>query len=159
MKNCKQGVHKNDIVYTPDDLASRIVEYFNPSGSILEPCKGGGAFLRCLPQGTLYCEIAEGIDFFDFEGKVNWIITNPPWSIFRPFLRKACEVSDNVVFLVPVVHYFGKARLRELRECGHTIKEIILLDTPKSFPQMGFALGCVHTQRNYKGDCKITYWN
>lgn len=158
MKNCKQGVHKNDVVYTPDDLALKIVNHFRPTGSILEPCKGGGAFLRAMPTAE-YCEIAEGIDFFDCQVKYDWIITNPPWSIFRAFLRKACETADNVVFLVPVVHYFGKARLRELKETGHALKEIVILNTPKNFPQMGFALGCVYTQKNYRGACEITYWD
>lgn len=157
MKNCKKGATKNDIVYTPDDLAKSIVEYFNPTGSILEPCKGDGAFLKYLPNAD-WCEIQEGVDFMDCNKMYDWIITNPPWSIFRPFLRKSCEVSDNVVFLVPVVHYFGKARLRELSETNHYIKEIIVVKTPKTFPQMGFALGVVHTQRFYKGDCKISTW-
>lgn len=158
MKNCKKAPHKNDVVYTPEMLAEKIVNHFNPKGAILEPCKGGGVFTKLMPNAD-YCEISEGIDFFDCNKQYDWIITNPPWSIFRPFLRKACEVSENVVFLVPVVHYFGKARLRELYETGHNFVEIIIVPTPKSFPQMGFALGVVHTKRGYKGDCRMSKWD
>ena len=37
-------------VYTPDKLAADIVSHFRPAGRVLEPCKGGGAFLRALPR-------------------------------------------------------------------------------------------------------------
>lgn len=38
-------VRENDIVFTPDDVARAVVERFRPSGRVLDPCKGGGAFL------------------------------------------------------------------------------------------------------------------
>lgn len=154
IKNLKQNSHRNDVVMTPEDLAKKIVDYFSPTGSILEPCKGSGNFMKFLPNAE-WCEISEGRDFFNFNTKVDWIITNPPWSIFRPFLIHSLEVADNIVFLIPIVHYFGKARLREIKKGGYGFKEIIAIDTPKSFPQMGFQLGVVHLQKHYGGDCKF----
>ena len=35
----------DDVVYTPDWVAKDMVEFFKPSGRILEPCKGDGVFL------------------------------------------------------------------------------------------------------------------
>jgi hypothetical protein len=32
--------------------------------------------------------------------KVDWIITNPPWSQMRRFLQQAMSVADHVVFLI-----------------------------------------------------------
>lgn len=52
-----------DVVYTPDWVARDMVEYFKPSGRILEPCAGDGAFLEYLP-GAEWCEIEKGRDFF-----------------------------------------------------------------------------------------------
>ncbi len=34
----------NDCVQTPKKLAKDIVKHFNPTGNILEPCKGDGNF-------------------------------------------------------------------------------------------------------------------
>ena len=158
MKNLKQGSHRNDVVMTPKSLAKMIVEHFNPTGKILEPCKGEGNSLEYLPYAE-WCEISEGKDFFNFSDKMDWIITNPPWSIFRPFLIHSLTVADNVVFLIPIVHYFGKARLREIKKAGYGFKEMIFIDTPKSFPQMGFQLGVVHLQKGYGGDCQMTWWS
>lgn len=154
MKNLKQGSHRNDVVMTPSVLAEMIVLHFKPEGKILEPCMGDGVFFNLL-EGAEWCEISKGKDFFDYEGRVDWIVTNPPWSIFRPFLIKSLEVADNIVFLIPLVHFFGKARLREIKKAGFGFKEMIFVDTPKSFPQMGFQLGVVHLKRGFTGECKI----
>ena len=35
--------NKNDVVYTPRDISKKIVEYFKPTGKILDPCMGDGA--------------------------------------------------------------------------------------------------------------------
>lgn len=62
---CKQG--KNDVIFTPDELALAIVQHFQPSGRLLEPCRGQGAFCRAFERSGLktydICEITEGIDF------------------------------------------------------------------------------------------------
>src|SRR5674476_960756 len=67
---------------------------------MLEPCKGAGNFLKHLPQSAAWCEIKEGRNFFAWTQKVDWIITNPPWSQMRRFLQQAMSVADHVVFLI-----------------------------------------------------------
>ena len=144
----------NDRVYTPRPLAQAIVAHFNPSGAILEPCRGTGAFWR---EGWDWCEIDQGRDFFDINPPYppahwDWVITNPPWSQFRRFLGRSMALSDNVVFLAPVNHFWLKARMRDIREAGFGFKEILLVDTPaKPWPQSGFQLGAVHLQRGHTG--------
>jgi hypothetical protein len=104
----------SDVVYTPDWCAADMVRHFKPFGRILEPCKGGGAFLRYLPESCDWCEIAEGRDFFDWRDRVDWIITNPPYSITKEFIRHALAVSDHVAFLLPARNFFsslGKVRV------------------------------------------------
>jgi ribosome production factor 1 len=46
-------------------------------------------------------EIDDGNDFFLFSDKVDWIITNPPFSIFSKIIKHGLEVSDNSVWLLP----------------------------------------------------------
>lgn len=105
MKNQPNRNYKsNDKIMTPLYLTKLIVNYFNPKGIILEPCKGSGNFLKFLPIHSLWCEIDEGIDFFNFQEKVNWIITNPPWSKVRDFLYHSMELSENIVFLMTINH-------------------------------------------------------
>jgi hypothetical protein len=150
----------NDGIQTPDRLACRIVEYFAPqiskAAKILEPCAGQGAFLRALSSmgyvNVKACEILEDSDFFKFDEKVDWVITNPPWSKTRDFLRHSYEISKNVVFLITLNHVLClRARLRDMRESSFNVKELFAVDTPPlPWPQSGFQLGVVHIQKDYE---------
>lgn len=140
----------NDKIYTPDDLAQRIVDRFKPSGRILEPCRGSGAFTKAMP-GCHWCELDEGIDFLAYWGHWDWIVTNPPYSKFRAFLNHSMEVADNVVFLAPISHMVLKARRRDIKEKGFGVVSILEVDTPKSWPQSGFQLAATHIKLGYGG--------
>lgn len=145
----------NDKFYTPDNYAKYLVEYLQPRGLILEPCRGKGAFTNAMPTAE-WCEIDDGIDFLQYSKSVDWIVTNPPYSKFRAFLQKSMTVAENIAFLCLINAFFMKARLRDMFRYGFSFKEIIFLDTPKEFPQMGIQLGCVHIKKNYLGECKFT---
>ncbi len=160
----KQDYVSNDKVMTPRPLARAIVDHFQPKGSILEPCCGDGAFLDAFEialdketrQEVSVCEIERGVDFFDWEFPVDWIVTNPPWSQIRPFLLHGMQVSANIVFLMTINHAWTKARLRDVRDLGFGIKEIAICDTPKEFPASGFQLGVVHYQHGWISDIKFS---
>ena len=105
MMNCAKD---SDLVYTPEDVAKSIIKYLKPSGLCLDPCKGKGAFYDNLPKPAEYCEISEGFDFFDYNSKCDWIISNPPYSIFFEFLKHSFDLADNVSFLVPTNKIFQR---------------------------------------------------
>lgn len=164
----KVGYTSDDCVQTPKMLCQHIVRLFKPSGKVLEPCAGDGNFVaaleeygaRHLKKGGVFsldtCEIKKGRDFYDYNEKADWIITNPPWSQLRSprgkdthpmsFLAKCFEVADNVVLLLTLNHAIGlKSRFSMADKYERHIKEIILLDTPpEPWPQSGFQVACVH---------------
>jgi hypothetical protein len=153
----------NDRVYTPDWLAEAIVNHFKPFGSCLEPCKGGGAFVRAMKKFGITdidtMEIDEGDDFLNdiLFRQYNWSISNWPWSKFRAFLKGNLRVADNIVTLTTVNHVISlKARLRDIKEAGYFVREILFMDTPKEFPQSGLALGAILLNKE-AGDCKFSY--
>ena len=147
----------NDVVMTKPETAKWIIDYFKPIGTILEPCKGDGAFYNQFEGDKDWCEIKEGRDFLNYNKKVDWIITNPPFSIFDRFLLKAFEVANNIVFFCPLNKVFkGKKLDIEIRKYGD-IKEIIHMGggSNHGFP-FGFSTGCIYYKRDYKGDIKYT---
>lgn len=147
----------NDVVYTPDALASAIVVHYKPSGRILEPCEGGGSFVRALDGNCESFELAKGTDFLTQSGRWDWIVTNPPWSKLRPFLAHSMASADNVVFLCLVNAFFMKARFADIERAGFGIKEVLVVDQPpKPWPQTGFLLGATHLQRGYTGPTAFT---
>ena len=85
-----------DKVFTKTTTAKWIVDYYKPQGSILEPAAGENAFYDLFDNDNKYrCEIDEGTDFLNWDKKVDWIITNPPYSIYDIFLEKAFSISTS----------------------------------------------------------------
>lgn len=167
----QQPQHNNpaaDIVFTPPVLALDIINYFvapNQNLNILDPCKGNGSFYNQFPVGNLHdwCELSEGRDFLDptsfAPAYSQWIITNPPWSKIREFIKRGLEVSDNVVYLITINHLMTKARLRIIEESGAGIKELLLVDTPHAktpWPANGFQLAACHIQKGWSGPVTIS---
>ena len=115
----------NDVVMTKIETAKWIINYFKPTGKILEPCKGDGAFYNQFDGDKDWCEITKGKNFFEYDKRVDWIITNPPFSIFDKFLLKAFEIADNIVFFCPLNKVFkGKKLDVEIKKYGD-IKKIV----------------------------------
>lgn len=151
---------RGDVVYTPDWVAQDMVRFFNPSGRILEPCRGDGAFMRHLPACAEWCEIAEGRDFFVRSEPVDWIIGNPPYSLTRPWFRHSYTLAADIVYLVPLRNVFsGYGFLDEIRRFGG-IPNIRVYGTGGSlgFP-MGNAVGAIHMRRGYDGPTRLTFYH
>ncbi len=144
------GLNPNDVVFTPDHIAEAICKSFPIYGEILEPCKGEGAFLKFLPKNTEWCEIMEGKDFFEYDKKVDWIVTNPPYSTFNRFLEHSFELSENVVLLVPVAKIFkSMGTLKTVFNYGGIVSCHCLPASKAGFP-FGFPCGVFYFKRNYK---------
>ena len=153
----------NARVMTPRPLARAIVDALEPSGLLLEPCAGDGAFVEALtPYGEVeWCELDRGRDFLAWptSRRVDWIITNPPWSQFRQFLEHSLAVADHVCFLAPLPHWFTKRRMRSVRDAGFGYKEILLVDWPpvRGWREQGFLLGTMHIVRGYEWPCEVSW--
>ncbi len=142
----------SDSVQTPPEIARMIIGYFQPKGFILEPCAGEGNFYNELPSPKDWCEITRGRDFFEYHRRVDWIITNPPYSIYDRFLRHCFEVSDNVVLLTPIAKAFKSMTIEKLVDFYGGLRTIWLIGSgTKCGFAFGFPTGCLYYQRGYKG--------
>lgn len=154
-----ESVRLDDIILTPRAIAREVVNHFNPSGRILDPCKGNGAFADEMP-GCEWCEIREGRDFYDWKEPVDWIVSNPPYSIFSPFLRHSMTVAENIVYLVPVNKCFNSYQMmRDVWTWGGIV-EIWTIEYGRNpllgFP-IGFCVGAVHYRRGWRGETRVTF--
>ena len=153
----KIPLDSGDVVYTPDWVAQDMVGFFNPSGTILEPCKGRGVFLHYLPSNTEWCEILEGKDFFAWNEPVDWVFGNPPYRIIKEWLQHSFNIADNVAYLLPMNSPFNSmGRLKMIYNYGG-IKSIRAYGNGSLFGMgYGFAIGAFHIQRNYLGQIDFT---
>lgn len=142
---------ESDIVMTPDWAAELMINHFKPTGRILDPCRGDGAFSSRI-DGCEWCEIREGRDFYDVTERYDWLISNPPYSVFSDFLRHSFKVADNILYLIPANKVFNSHKMMlEVAEYGG-VKEMLVV-APGSrlkFP-IGFCIAAVHMQKGYKG--------
>src|SRR5215813_7293679 len=138
---------------TPPRLAQEIVRRLNPRGVILEPCAGADAFVNALATygEVKWCEIERGRDFFQWNERVDWIITNPPWSLFRQFLEHSLKLANHIAFLVTVNHWWTQCRCEMVTKAGFAYERLWLLDAPDTFQPTGFQLGMMLISRGYTG--------
>ena len=86
----------NDKIYTPPVLAKKMIEMceIKPTDRVLDPSRGGGVFYDNFPECIKsYCEIEEGIDFFDYDQEIDIIIGNPPYSLWSKWLEKTISLN------------------------------------------------------------------
>lgn len=149
-----------DVVYTPDWAAKDMIDHFQPSGLILDPCRGKGAFHDLLPGDAPWCEITDGRDFFEWTTPVDWVIGNPPYSLTRPWFRHSYAIAENLVYLIPLRNLFsGYGFVREVYEYGGIV-EMRLYGTGGrlGFP-MGNAVGAIHMRRGHRGATTISFYD
>jgi hypothetical protein len=150
----------NDKIYTPEKIAKQMISFYSMQGKVLDPFKGGGVFYDNLPTTVekYWCEIDEGVDFFEFDKQMDWIISNPPYSIYDEVLEHSFKLSKNVVYLVPfskVVSSLG--RIKKILNYGN-IKSIKIIGASKCGFPFGFPACSIHIQRGYGGDTMIEMW-
>ena len=151
---------KSDVVITPDWAAKDILNHFAPSGVVLDPCRGPGAFHRLLPEGSPWCEISEGVDFFEWTTPVDWVVGNPPYSLTRPWFKHSYGVADHLLYLVPCRNIFsGYGFVREIYGFGG-FREIRFYGTGGrlGFP-MGNAVAAFHVERQWRGPTTFTFYD
>src|SRR5688572_1901091 len=143
-----RNYRSNDTVMTPQWLADAIVDELRPSGVLLEPCSGDGAFVAALSRYGVVksCNSLAQENFYFWGERVDWIVTNPPWSDFRGFLSHAMGLASHVVFLATVNHWWTKRRVDDVRTAGFGYRTLLLTPWPKEFPASGFQLGAMHLE-------------
>ena len=158
----------NDKVYTPkaivDYAVDKIDEKFGIGGVILDPCRGKNkVFYEKFEELAKiknnlkvdWCEIEEGKDFFKYTDKVDWIISNPPYSIIPKFLEHSFEIADNVVYVMPINKITSSyGRIKMIQKYGGVRYILIIPNKEWNFPY-GFASGFVYIYKGYKGNIEI----
>ncbi len=147
----------DDIILTPLDAARDVVNHFKPSGRILDPCRGNGAFSDLMP-GCDWCEIRQGRDFYAWREQVDWIVSNPPYSVFADFLRHSFEVAENIVYLMPINKIFNSYRVTcDIWKWGGVPEIYVMAGGSKLGFPMNFLIGAVHFRRNYRGETRVNF--
>ena len=126
----KKDKTKRDIVYTPIEVCKDCIKYtlpfINKDDILLEPFSGKDAFYNEFPIENRkdWSEIERGRDFLDYKKKVDWIITNPPYSIYKLWIDKLLETCNKGFCLLVNNLTITPPRLEKINNAGFYISFI-----------------------------------
>lgn len=142
---------------TPEWVAKKMIDHFNPAGKVLDPCCGDGVFSNLI-KGCDWCEIRDGRDFYKCNSYYDWIIGNPPYSIFSDFLRHSFKIANNICYLIPANKVFNSHKMMVEVAAYGGVKEMLVIapGSKLKFP-IGFCIAAVHFKKKYRGGMKIGF--
>lgn len=121
----------NDIIYTPKPVAELMISLcdIKEGEIVLDPSKGGGVFYDNLPSNCIkkYCEIEEGIDFFNFSDKIDLIIGNPPFSIWDKWIQHTIKLNPKKICYIMNCFNFTHKRVNNMIENGYNISKLHII--------------------------------
>jgi hypothetical protein len=89
---------------------------------------------------------------------VDWIISNPPYSIFLDWLRHSMTLAPDIVYLIPLFKVWQSEKvMRAIQEWGGLRETLIVGSGRKIGFPTGFSIGAVHFQRGWHGDMRVRW--
>ena len=132
----------NDVFYTPIELVKihlkKVSPYVKPDDVIYDPFYGKGVYYNTFPEEFKknkfeFSEIELGKDFFNFNGKVDVIISNPPYSIMNKVLQKSVELQPHTIsFLIGLLNLTPK-RIEFMNKYGYYLSYMYMTKVYKWF--------------------------
>lgn len=119
-----------DKIYTPKPVALKMIEMCNlkQGDLVLDPSYGEGVFYDNLPDyvNKEWCEIDKGVDFFEYNKKVDCIVGNPPYSIWDKWLRHTMTLTDKFCYIFGILNFTDK-RVNDIMNNGYGITKFHLV--------------------------------
>ena len=129
----KHSHSDRDKIYTPESIAKILIGKIPidiENDSVGDPCKGSGAFFNNFPvcdSHKTYWELDEGTDFLKDGFKLDWQITNIPFSMPKEFIFKMAECSNKGFGILCLSNSMTVTRLSKLKEMGFYVDSITSL--------------------------------
>lgn len=145
LEDIKHRTHSNDEIYTPPSLAKALIEqtslFFDEEDSFYDPFYGLGAFFDNFPHhfNNCFTELNLGSDFFRFEGRSDWIISNPPFSQLTKILEKSTLIAEKGICYILPSYSLTCRRIRIMKSMGFNISKIVFFENPKEW-RLGFQM-------------------
>ena len=130
VKQLRDKENPNDKKKTDRPLALHCINMIDlkTDDIVLDPFFGDGAFYEQYPSHVKkdWCEIEKDRDFFNYDNKVDWIISNPPYSKLNEVFSHSVKIaSKGIAYLIGIMNLSPK-RCKLLTDAGFGITRIYL---------------------------------
>ena len=130
--NIKHRSNPNDEFDTPRDLAKKLFK--------LVPVREKDVVMdNAYGKGNFYFEGLKSKDFLNDKRKVDWYITNPPYSFLDKWLIKSCEANRGFAYLLGINNLTAR-RIEMCEKEGFGITKIHLCKVFKWFGMSAFII-------------------
>jgi len=125
--------------YTNEQMVKDLIDITPLSGSVLDAGSGKNkVWYRNIPKGLkrYECEIEDGVDFLEWDKKVDWIIGNPPFNIGWKFIEKMTETARSGIAVLGNINNFNQftpKRLEEMKKRGFNLQHIHIVSDVRWF--------------------------
>jgi hypothetical protein len=146
----------NDVVYTPELVAQTHIKSLETKiGDVwFDPFKGKGVYYNNFPTANkIWTEISEGKDFFTFEGKVDIICSNPPYSNMDDVLKKCVELKPRIISFLLLEGKITPKRMEFINNAGYGLTGMYMC---KVFAWYGMAIAYTFT-KDKPNEAKVIY--
>ena len=119
----------NDVFITPLSLAKIQIDLIKSDECDIwmDPFKNNGSYYKQFPESWIvqhqWTEILEGRDFFTYEGHVDIICSNPPFSLINKCLEKFIELSPRVISILVGALNITPRRMEMMEKAGYVQTE------------------------------------
>lgn len=151
----------NDIFITPLSLVNNHIDliqhHIHDNIILYDPFFGTGNYYNSLkerfPNNLIkFTEINMGTDFFEFNEKIDCIVSNPPYSLIDKVFQKSCDLQPNIIsYLIGYLNFTPK-RIEYMNSRGYFIENIHLCKVYK-----WFGISSIITFSNLINDNCITF--
>ena len=117
----------NDVVYTPYNVAIKLIEMseINDTDIVLDPSRGKGIFYNNLPTNNKdWCEITEGVDFFQYDKPCDVIIGNPQFSLWTDWIKHTIKLNPSKICYIIGALNLTPLRMQLLQDAGYALTKL-----------------------------------
>ena len=133
--------------YTDEELVKYCLSFipFKKEDSVLDVGAGKNmVWFRNIPTDKKdWTEIELGKDFFDYKGKVDYCIGNPPYKFLWKMLEKSFKMCNKGVgFLIAIngINMLTPKRLQFIKEQGFYINKVVVVSCKRWYGRYFFVL-------------------
>ena len=125
--------------YTNEQMVKDLIAITPLSGSVLDAGSGKNkVWYKNIPDNLekYECEIEDGVDFLEWNKKVDWVIGNPPFNIGWKFIEKMTYVAQKGIAVLGNINNFNQftpKRLEAMKEKGFELQHIHIVADKRWF--------------------------
>lgn len=112
--------------------------YYKEGDTVFDPFFGQGAYYNLYDEFFPNCkkeftEIAMGKDFFEYDGKPDIVVSNPPFSLLNRIFVRLLELRPKCISLLVGCMNMTRCRLNRMEQGGYTLVRMLVADVHRWF--------------------------